>query len=553
MYSKLFLSVASLVSVSAADSQYCNKAKSLCISASKQGADICFTMQSNVNGWVGLGIGSSKMENSDIYVGWKDGKGGYTISNQKGTGQSTPQVNPSQTAKVVPIVDAKPGFTGLSFTFCKTGLQITPTTEFILAESDKAPTGNLDTPNASYSIHTSKESFKFDFTPALNAAPAPGPPPSASPGTPPGPPSGTNQPPNKPVEVTSSAPSAAPSHPSDPMVTGNLPAPSIEAGNGYLPGFPSSSPPPSPANPPQNGAENSAAPLPPPQQPQPQQPQPQEPQQPQQPQGSPDASAAGEMGGYLPPLILPPGPEKPPSSQAPLPDAKSPENPPVVAEKPSSPPVVAEKPSSPPVVVDKEPAPPIIADKAPVMEDFPPAIPPITKEKAPDQPSKAPTKQPPPKKGHSNPALPIMVPVMVSITSSSRSSVPTPVQGKPITTSDPSLFPPPVHPPTQVLDLPETDAILDMSDKDDDNKKDEKESQQMKESKNKGDIKITNQGPISSDAIDDIYGWNGLEDPIVKLSPGPVLPPTRSRFGRLPEGFEKKKIVVVLLEAKSDE
>lgn len=126
---------------------------------------ICFTVTSNVTGWVGIGMGEMHLHGSDVYLGWKNTTNGYTIANLKGTSEYVPSVNDYQNAYPVNFNASsktrKYNSTGIQFSFCRPillsagvdGVNLTTTTPFIFAYSSTPPSGNIDLPNTNFDQH----------------------------------------------------------------------------------------------------------------------------------------------------------------------------------------------------------------------------------------------------------------------------------------------------------------------------------------------------------------------------------------------------------------
>ncbi|KAJ2992824.1 hypothetical protein HDV02_002845 [Globomyces sp. JEL0801] len=160
-----------LLAVSEAKS-FCPLSNQFCISSSTGASDtqLCFTVHSANTGWAAMGVGSKTMTNSDMYMGWKNSTGGITLSNRAGGGYFLPPVNSQQNGILVPLIEAQPDWSKLSFSFCRSviistnGKSITPLQVFSYASAKTNPTTNVDSISASFSKHSSAGNFKFDFT-----------------------------------------------------------------------------------------------------------------------------------------------------------------------------------------------------------------------------------------------------------------------------------------------------------------------------------------------------------------------------------------------------
>jgi hypothetical protein len=135
--------------------QFCPET-GFCIEATVNANQACYTVNSESSGWAGIGIGSSAMAGSEIYVGWKNSTGGYTIVNLQGQGRFKPSAGnvPFVTSKLI----GKPSsFAKLSFSFCKSdsvGVSVkSGTQKFIYASHSSAPNGNIDLKTANFGFH----------------------------------------------------------------------------------------------------------------------------------------------------------------------------------------------------------------------------------------------------------------------------------------------------------------------------------------------------------------------------------------------------------------
>ncbi|KAJ3258966.1 hypothetical protein HK103_003107 [Boothiomyces macroporosus] len=151
--------------------QVCPQQNSFCVVAQTQGSDTCFTIHSSFNGWNGIGIGSTRMKGADMYIGWTNSTGGVTVGNFLGGGHSQPPVNTVQNHRVVSLMDPKPSWSQLSFSFCRptvlssNGQSVTPTAGFIYGASGNIPTGNLDDINKINLLqHDANDAFQPDFS-----------------------------------------------------------------------------------------------------------------------------------------------------------------------------------------------------------------------------------------------------------------------------------------------------------------------------------------------------------------------------------------------------
>ena len=93
-----------ILSQLALGARFCNKAGKFCIVSTMNKEDqnqICFTIHSAQAGWAAIGVGTSKMDGSDMYIGWKNGAD-FSVFNFKGVpNHGIPQpVNSSNVASV---------------------------------------------------------------------------------------------------------------------------------------------------------------------------------------------------------------------------------------------------------------------------------------------------------------------------------------------------------------------------------------------------------------------------------------------------------------------
>ncbi|KAJ3322517.1 hypothetical protein HDU76_013868 [Blyttiomyces sp. JEL0837] len=94
-------------------SQYCaDSGGTFCVFAQADTAAsmLTFTLQSYVTtGWIGLGIGSDRMDRiSGYFVGWKNSTGGVTFSPRLAAGHVVPAVNPNSTATLLGTIPVGP-------------------------------------------------------------------------------------------------------------------------------------------------------------------------------------------------------------------------------------------------------------------------------------------------------------------------------------------------------------------------------------------------------------------------------------------------------------
>ncbi|KAJ3320483.1 hypothetical protein HDV06_005212, partial [Boothiomyces sp. JEL0866] len=147
----------------------CPEQNSFCIVTQTQGSNTCFTIHSAFGGWNAIGVGSTRMKGSDMYIGWANSTGGITVGNYEGTGHSQPSLNSAQNHQVVPLMDPQPSWSQQSFSFCRPttvagGQPITPTAGYIYGASGSAPSGNLDSAKVSLQQHDTKGAFQPDFS-----------------------------------------------------------------------------------------------------------------------------------------------------------------------------------------------------------------------------------------------------------------------------------------------------------------------------------------------------------------------------------------------------
>ena len=70
--------------------KFCTSSNSICVVSTKDAAtqQTCFTIHSASNGWASIGVGSSSMSGSDMYIAWKNKSGVAAVYNFQGVGHS---------------------------------------------------------------------------------------------------------------------------------------------------------------------------------------------------------------------------------------------------------------------------------------------------------------------------------------------------------------------------------------------------------------------------------------------------------------------------------
>ncbi|KAJ3110331.1 hypothetical protein HDU96_006715 [Phlyctochytrium bullatum] len=166
-----------LTAASRAVANYCNTAKSLCLSVVRDATtnQALFAVQSTYGGWAGIGIGSAAMAGATVYVGF-NAKTGVLVSQRDSTGYTTPAVSRVQGFTLVafpadPVnVPVLPGAT-ISFAFTRNAtdaasgakaLETTGATNFIWGGSNTAP--STTSASGSFSKHTEFGSFSLDVS-----------------------------------------------------------------------------------------------------------------------------------------------------------------------------------------------------------------------------------------------------------------------------------------------------------------------------------------------------------------------------------------------------
>ncbi|KAJ3360604.1 hypothetical protein HDU91_004473 [Kappamyces sp. JEL0680] len=147
---------------------FCAGSTNFCIvpgNGTKSGQS-CFTVHCAAKGWCGFGIGSQTMAGADIYLGWTNTTGGVQLANVKGLGHDRPLPNSPQNAVLVALLDPKPTWSSISYSFCRNSASpaITAGQRYIYAYSRNAPSGNLNSPSAVFVEHDDYNSFSVDFT-----------------------------------------------------------------------------------------------------------------------------------------------------------------------------------------------------------------------------------------------------------------------------------------------------------------------------------------------------------------------------------------------------
>ena len=146
-------------------STFCNDQNYFCVTGWTDKSTSCFTITSKRLGWAGLGIGSSGMAGSDMYVGWKNSTQGYTIANLQGVGKVKPNPASVQNAyQSLPLNSSATPSSGIYFSFCLIdGKSVIANQRYVYAYSNGAPE-SPDSISAPFQIHDFSGSFTADFT-----------------------------------------------------------------------------------------------------------------------------------------------------------------------------------------------------------------------------------------------------------------------------------------------------------------------------------------------------------------------------------------------------
>jgi hypothetical protein len=182
-----------------ANDSYCNTEGTFCVSAIANSTAnlVYFTVISSVSGWAGLGIGSTQMTGSTMYIGWRNSSGnGITFSQRSDNGRSLPTYNSNGLATLVSalptslntIITTSTTSTTTSsisnpvivYTFSRplNGTQVstsssnggatistTGRTNFIWGVGSTSPSGSeTNNPAASFSRHNDYGSFSMDLS-----------------------------------------------------------------------------------------------------------------------------------------------------------------------------------------------------------------------------------------------------------------------------------------------------------------------------------------------------------------------------------------------------
>lgn len=114
--------------------------------------------------YTAMGIGSG-MRNADMYIVWKNSKGGYTISRRASTAQNLPEYRASnQIAQIVSQRYQQPTWANIAFTFSRplrADNNIEAKSPYIWANGNSEP-ANADNPDSTFSKHTDHGSIQ-DF------------------------------------------------------------------------------------------------------------------------------------------------------------------------------------------------------------------------------------------------------------------------------------------------------------------------------------------------------------------------------------------------------
>jgi hypothetical protein len=77
--------------------KFCTTGQFCVISTISENKEVCFTVHSGSAGWASIGVGTSVMTDSDMYIGWKNSSNGISVFNVKGvSGYGIPKAMPTQ-------------------------------------------------------------------------------------------------------------------------------------------------------------------------------------------------------------------------------------------------------------------------------------------------------------------------------------------------------------------------------------------------------------------------------------------------------------------------
>ena len=115
--------------------------QNFCVYGQAQDQEITFTLHAAALGWASFGIGKV-MDQSCMYLGWKNSTGGYTVASTRGVGHGQPKLAPVQDLEVVPTTIPAPKWAKLAFSFKRKiggDCPLTSQSDFIYAYADSLP------------------------------------------------------------------------------------------------------------------------------------------------------------------------------------------------------------------------------------------------------------------------------------------------------------------------------------------------------------------------------------------------------------------------------
>jgi hypothetical protein len=110
------------------------------------------------------------MNGADMYIGYKNSTGGYTISHRSSSGYNTPSAKSVQDAYSIATLSVGTSYVssgGMSFSFCRPTVSssstISANQNYIYAGSSSIPS-SIDSVSSSFSVHSYMGSYSTDYT-----------------------------------------------------------------------------------------------------------------------------------------------------------------------------------------------------------------------------------------------------------------------------------------------------------------------------------------------------------------------------------------------------
>ncbi|KAJ3088881.1 hypothetical protein HK100_007921, partial [Physocladia obscura] len=156
---------------------YCTTGFCLYITFDAATALPILTVQSSAQGWAAVGVNTQSMNSGTIFVGWKDSRGGYTVSERIAAGFQMPQIAADQSGFVLTTVPTSVPSGGWNIAFSvlvqDAGIAAgaIQSQDFIFAFSDSVA-ADVDQADSSFPFHSAAGAFNLDATTEAAAAAA---------------------------------------------------------------------------------------------------------------------------------------------------------------------------------------------------------------------------------------------------------------------------------------------------------------------------------------------------------------------------------------------